>query len=196
MWSAVSSPSRTWRGTTMHSWEGEKGSWRFTTRRPSDATDATCRYLFSSLTLVSFLDGLVPYTRWEWVRRRSGHSDCIASQAGLLVKGSRTFPSRTSWTDDIRTTDSLLRMMKEHTWQDSSSQGGGGGRSGLRSQMGELQNLRHAWQRLGTGWQQTRRLRREDLQRTHHGITSHMLAHKAYCQWERMCSQKIRQYRD
>ena len=47
---------------------------------------------------VSFLEGLVPWTRWAWVWRTSGNSDWTATQAGRLVKGRRTLPWRTSWT--------------------------------------------------------------------------------------------------
>ena len=71
---------------------------------------------------VSFLEGLVPWTRWAWVRRRSGHSDWTATQAGWLVKGRQTLHWRTSWTETARTTESLVLEMKEHTWQISFSQ--------------------------------------------------------------------------
>ena len=58
------------------------------------------------------------------MRRRSRHSHCTPNQAVRLVKGSRTLPSITSWMDVKRTTDSLMRMIKEQNWQDLSSQGG------------------------------------------------------------------------
>ena len=64
----------------MHSLEGAKGSLRFTTSSPSLAIVATFRYLLTSLTLVSFFDGLVPWARWAWVRRRSLHFDWVANQ--------------------------------------------------------------------------------------------------------------------
>ena len=78
--------------------------------------------ILTSFMFVSFLEGLVPWTRWAWVQRRSGHSDWTATQAGLLVKGRQTLHWRTSWTETARTTESLFREMKEHTWQVSFSQ--------------------------------------------------------------------------
>ena len=60
MCTTVNRPSRTWRGTTIHSREGAKGSSRLTTNKPSLAIVATFKYLFTSFTLVSFFDGLVP----------------------------------------------------------------------------------------------------------------------------------------
>ena len=68
-------PSKTNRGTTMHSRIGESGSFCFTTRRPSVEMVAMLRYRFTSLMLVSFFEGYVPWIRWALVRRKSGHSD-------------------------------------------------------------------------------------------------------------------------
>ena len=60
MWSAVTSPSSTGRGTIIKSVDGERASLQRTTIRPSFAMEGTLRYLFTSLMhLVTFLDGRV-----------------------------------------------------------------------------------------------------------------------------------------
>ena len=41
---------------------------------------------------VSLFDGRVPCFKWARTRRKSGHSDCVDSQANLLVKGRRAEP--------------------------------------------------------------------------------------------------------
>ena len=63
MCKAVNRPSRTCRGTMMHSLEGAKGLLRLTTSSPTFAIVVMFRYLLTSLTLVSFFDGLVPWAR-------------------------------------------------------------------------------------------------------------------------------------
>ena len=55
--------------------DGDRGSVRWTTNSPSLAIEATLRYLFTSLMLVSFLDGRVSCLRRACVRRKSGHCD-------------------------------------------------------------------------------------------------------------------------
>ena len=71
---AVTSPSRTFRGTMMHSRVGLSGSLRFTTNRPSRAIVATFRYRLTSFVLVTFFDGRVPCMRCECVLRKSWQS--------------------------------------------------------------------------------------------------------------------------
>jgi len=81
MWSAVTSPSTTDLGTSICSDDGRRGLFLFTTRRLSFAIDATCKYLLTSLILVCFFEGRVPWFKWACVRLRSVHSDWIWIQA-------------------------------------------------------------------------------------------------------------------
>ena len=152
---AVSNPSRTCLGTTMHSLERVKGSSRLTTNKPSLAIVATFRYRLTSLTLVSFFDGLVPWTRWACVRLRSLHSDWMANQDARVVKGNLAWPWRMSWIEVWRTTDSWVRWIKAQTWQVASWQGEwGGGALRLAKSDGRIAALdtclTKAWKRLTT----------------------------------------------
>ena len=63
MWRAVSNRCSTYRETIIHSKLGTGVSPRLTTRRPYFAVVSTLRYLLTSFTLLSFLDGRVPCWR-------------------------------------------------------------------------------------------------------------------------------------
>ena len=66
---AVTSPSRTFRGTMMHSRVGLSGSLRL---RPIDRHGRLLR--LTSFALVTFFDGRVPCMRCECVLRKSWQS--------------------------------------------------------------------------------------------------------------------------
>ena len=123
MCNAVKSPSSTCRATTMHSRVGARGSLRLTTSKPSLAMVATLRYLLTSLMLVSFFEGRVPCCRCACVRRKSGHSDCVANQAVRLVNGRCPLLLSMSWIDVRLITESRVSLVKVQTWQALSSHG-------------------------------------------------------------------------
>ena len=85
-----------------------------TTIKPSRANVVDDKYRLTSLTLVSFFDGRVPYLRWALTRRKSRHSDCVECHADLLVNGRRIPPVVISSTETFVTTDFSRRDMKEH----------------------------------------------------------------------------------
>ena len=121
MWRAVSNRSSTYRVKIVHSQLGTGGSSRLTTRRPYFAIVATLRYLLTSFTLLSFLDGRVPCWRCAWVRRKSSHSLCMVSQAVRLVKGRRSSPLSMFCRDERLTAESWACFVKAQTQQTSSS---------------------------------------------------------------------------
>ena len=107
-WSAVTSPGATDRGTTMASVVPLNGCVTRTTSRPSLAIVHTCRYRLTSLTLVSFFEGRVPWCRWAFTRLRSAHSDCVESQALREVYGIDTLP-------DENTAECSCSLFQTHT---------------------------------------------------------------------------------
>ena len=119
----MSRPSSTWRGT-ISSLDGANGTSCRTTTTPSRASVAVFRYRLTSLMFVSFFDGRVPCFKWARTRRKSGHSDCVDSQADLLVKGRRAEPDTMSSTLTLLTTDSSIRDMNAHIWQCGSRHSG------------------------------------------------------------------------
>ena len=123
MCNAVKSPSRTCRGTTMHSRVGTRGSLRLTTSKPSLAMVVTLRYLLTSFMLVSFLEGRVHCCRCACVRRKSGHSNCVANQAVRLVNERCPLPLSMSWIEVRLITESWVSLVKVHAWQASSTEG-------------------------------------------------------------------------
>ena len=76
------------------------------------------KYLLTSGILVCFFVGRVPWYSCEWVRRKSGHSCCVACQAARLVKGILAEPSMTSLTDKLRTTVESASVTNLHIWHD------------------------------------------------------------------------------
>ena len=57
------------------------------------------------------------------MRRKSGHSDCVANQAVRLVNGICPLPLSMSWIEVRLITESWVSLVKVHTWQASSSHG-------------------------------------------------------------------------
>ena len=74
---------------------------------------ATRRYLFTSVTFVSFFDGRVPCSKCALVRRNSGHSACMGPQVAQLVNGSRSTPANMSCTDARLITESWVCFVNE-----------------------------------------------------------------------------------
>ena len=64
MCNAESRPSTTCLGTIISSRAGESGSLRWTTSKPSCPIVVTSKYLLTSLILVSFFEGRVPWVKW------------------------------------------------------------------------------------------------------------------------------------
>ena len=93
---AVTRPCKTERGTMISSVEGTRGSLRRTTNMPSQAIDATEKYLLTSLMLVVFLERRVPCFKWACVLCKSRQSVCMANQADPVVKASGVWLSMIS----------------------------------------------------------------------------------------------------
>ena len=74
---------------------------------------------------VTFFDGLVPCSKWARALRKSGHSDCVISQAARLMKGNLHLLSKTSCTDIFLTTHSSDSEINEQIWQDLLSHSAG-----------------------------------------------------------------------
>ena len=87
----------------------------FTTSNPSLAMLTCCKYRFTSLILVSFLEGLVPWERCAYTQRRSLSSRCAANHADREVKGNLVTPDVMSDTSVLSTTDFSAAAMNVHT---------------------------------------------------------------------------------
>ena len=105
---AVTNQSKTSRGTEISSEESCKVSVIGTINNPSLAIVATARYLITSLTIVTFLEGRVPCLRWACVRLRFGQFDWISIQTERVVNGTDFELLRISFMSSDLTTDSSV----------------------------------------------------------------------------------------
>lgn len=81
-------PGNICQGMTTYSLIFVKTSLHLMIRRPSLVIDTWCRYCFMPLASVTFLDGLVPCTRWACAQRKSMHSIFTCFYVEQEIKGS------------------------------------------------------------------------------------------------------------